>query len=69
MLPEGLRGREAAGGTRHLVNPSGNEERPLDTCVSRGLHSLATPTGLEPAASAVTGRRANQLRYGASMLL
>jgi hypothetical protein len=27
--------------------------------------SLATPTGLEPAASAVTGRRANQLRYGA----
>ena len=26
---------------------------------------LATPTGLEPAASAVTGRRANQLRYGA----
>jgi hypothetical protein len=25
----------------------------------------ATPTGLEPAASAVTGRRANQLRYGA----
>ena len=26
---------------------------------------LATPTGLEPATSAVTGRRANQLRYGA----
>ncbi len=26
----------------------------------------ATPTGLEPATSAVTGRRANQLRYGAS---
>ena len=26
---------------------------------------MATPTGLEPAASAVTGRRANQLRYGA----
>ena len=25
----------------------------------------ATPTGLEPAASALTGRRANQLRYGA----
>ena len=30
---------------------------------------LATPTGLEPATSAVTGRRANQLRYGASMVL
>ena len=27
---------------------------------------LATPTGLEPATSAVTGRRANQLRYGAN---
>ena len=26
---------------------------------------MATPTGLEPATSAVTGRRANQLRYGA----
>jgi hypothetical protein len=26
---------------------------------------LATPTGLEPATSAVTGRRANRLRYGA----
>jgi hypothetical protein len=31
--------------------------------VSKG----ATPTGLEPATSAVTGRRANQLRYGASI--
>ncbi len=30
---------------------------------------MATPTGLEPAASAVTGRRANQLRYGAWMVL
>ena len=27
--------------------------------------AVATPTGLEPATSAVTGRRANQLRYGA----
>ena len=30
-----------------------------------GRKELATPTGLEPATSAVTGRRANQLRYGA----
>ena len=30
------------------------------------LTCRATPTGLEPATSAVTGRRANQLRYGAS---
>ena len=29
--------------------------------------AFATPTGLEPATSAVTGRRANQLRYGASV--
>ena len=29
------------------------------------ITALATPTGLEPATSAVTGRRANQLRYGA----
>ena len=28
----------------------------------------ATPTGLEPATSAVTGRRANQLRYGALLV-
>ncbi len=27
----------------------------------------ATPTGLEPATFAVTGRRANQLRYGANI--
>ena len=29
-----------------------------------GARVVAVPTGLEPAASAVTGRRANQLRYG-----
>jgi integrase len=29
----------------------------------------ATPTGLEPATFAVTGRRANQLRHGASAVL
>ena len=32
---------------------------------NRPLLLGATPTGLEPATSAVTGRRANQLRYGA----
>ena len=32
------------------------------------MPDLATPTGLEPATSAVTGRRANQLRYGANLL-
>ena len=32
------------------------------------MPDLATPTGLEPATSAVTGRRANQLRYGANFL-
>ena len=41
----------------------GHESR-LGQCPNR-LCRGATPTGLEPAASAVTGRRANQLRYGA----
>ena len=31
----------------------------------RSAVNSATPTGFEPATSAVTGRRANQLRYGA----
>jgi hypothetical protein len=31
------------------------------------ITAYATPTGLEPATSAVTGRRANQLRHGASV--
>jgi hypothetical protein len=33
--------------------------------VMGSITSYATPTGLEPATSAVTGRRANQLRHGA----
>jgi hypothetical protein len=37
--------------------------------MDRALLVSATPTGLEPAASAVTGRRANQLRYGAWMMV
>ena len=38
----------------------------LRSLVREGLRlRVATPTGLEPATSAVTGRRANQLRYGA----
>ena len=32
-----------------------------------GHSHLATRTGLEPATSAVTGRRANQLRYWAKL--
>ena len=45
-----------------------DEHRSGDTphgCIT----ALATPTGLEPATSAVTGRRANQLRYGALVAL
>ena len=42
------------------------EAVPCATSSKRGAPSdMATPTGLEPATSAVTGRRANQLRYGA----
>jgi hypothetical protein len=36
-----------------------------DTSARSDAPGLATPTGLEPATSAVTGRRANRLRYGA----
>jgi hypothetical protein len=32
-------------------------------------HRMATLTGLEPATSAVTGRRANQLRYRALLVV
>jgi hypothetical protein len=40
----------------------------LRSPVREGLRlRVATPTGLEPATSAVTGRRANQLRYGANV--
>ena len=37
------------------------------TFLARGDVNLATLTGLEPATSAVTGRRANQLRYRAKL--
>ncbi len=37
----------------------------IDNARSMTGRFRATPTGLEPATSAVTGRRANQLRYGA----
>lgn len=33
------------------------------------ITASATPMGLEPTTSAVTGRRANQLRYGALTLV
>ena len=36
-----------------------------ERCYQLSYLAVATPTGLEPATSAVTGRRANQLRYGA----
>ena len=50
------------GRAAETVRP-GNAERPPRRAAV--LASRATPTGLEPATSAVTGRRANQLRYGA----
>ena len=39
-----------------------------DTSARSDAPGLATPTGLEPATSAVTGRRANRLRYGALLM-
>ena len=53
--------RQLAG---RLLAPPADEHRSGGT-PDRGITALATPTGLEPATSAVTGRRANQLRYGA----
>jgi hypothetical protein len=40
------------------------DRKPL---LSKRLYCFATLTGLEPATSAVTGRRANQLRYRAKL--
>ena len=52
---EGLARRGLQSGTKNQKSPS-----------FEGLFvALATLTGLEPATSAVTGRRANQLRYRA----
>src|SRR5699024_1780036 len=52
---------------------SGFKAQPKHKCSGSHLAvqsgALATPTGLEPATSAVTGRRANPLRYGASVVL
>lgn|GEM_PF-2422427 len=44
---------------------SGERYYHLSYLAERSNSLPATPTGLEPATSAVTGRRANQLRYGA----
>ena len=68
------RANQALSGTRRarvrhsFVRPPGMPEsvEPGAEAWLGRLTRLATPTGLEPATSAVTGRRANQLRYGAS---
>jgi hypothetical protein len=63
LLPTELPGRaldSGAGGAPNSAGESRSGDHP-DGCIT----ALATPTGLEPATSAVTGRRANQLRYGA----
>ena len=40
------------------------EDQLHEVCKTLGLESQARPTGLEPATSAVTGLRSNQLSYG-----
>lgn len=39
------------------------ESESYDPVCAKSLKTLARETGLEPAASAVTGRRSNQLSY------
>ena len=59
----------------NLIESGWGRDRTVDlTIFSRTLvptelpsRKLATQTGLEPATSAVTGRRANQLRYWANL--
>src|SRR6202045_2513357 len=50
---------------RRTLIPTELPGRKARTC----LAAVATLTGLEPATSAVTGRRANQLRHRALLLL
>ena len=52
-----------------VVPNRGQEAKSTAARTISGPGCSATPTGLEPAASAVTGRRANQLRYGALIVL
>ena len=57
-----------SGGRSYRLSYLASNERPDPAPSFDGAEPgrrLATPTGLEPATSAVTGRRANQLRYGA----
>ncbi len=61
--------RTALAWQRTALTPVPNGRRPGTVMVPGPLAFRATPTGLEPATSAVTGRRANQLRYGALMVL
>jgi hypothetical protein len=50
----------------YLAAPAAGEAMSTRSGVPYGRSAAsATPTGLEPATSAVTGRRANQLRHGA----
>src|SRR3954468_3293395 len=50
-----------------LPGPDGTDAFPLLACATC-VAAVATLTGLEPATSAVTGRRANQLRHRALLV-
>ena len=63
----GLGGSRRAGGAQRHTDKTLRNPGTTRGAAPSGTapHTKATPTGLEPATSAVTGQRANQLRYGA----
>ena len=59
-----LPGRKPAAGRFHFIFESGREQK-IKPILTDGFYFLATPNGLEPSTSSVTGWRANRLHHRA----